>query len=36
MTMKCGVGQGRINSPWFFNAYINDLIVKLRNRDYNC
>ena len=34
--MKSGVGQGRINSPWFFNVYINDLIMKLRNSGYGC
>jgi len=34
--MKSGVGQGRINSPWFFNVYINDLIVKLRNSGFGC
>ena len=26
--MKSGVSQGRINSPWFYNIYINDLIAK--------
>jgi exonuclease III len=34
--MKSGVGQGRINSPWFFNVYINDLIVNLRNSGFGC
>ena len=29
-----GVRQDGINSPWFFNLYINDLIVKLRNSGY--
>ena len=29
--MKSGVGQGRINYPWFYNVYMNDIIVKLRN-----
>ena len=32
--MKSGVGLGRINSPWFYNAYINELIVKSRNSSY--
>ena len=30
------VRQGGINSPWFFNLCINDLIVKLRNSGYGC
>ena len=34
--MKSGVGRGRINSPWFYNVYINDLIVKLRKGGYGC
>jgi hypothetical protein len=34
--MHSGVGQGRINSPWFFNVYINDLIVKLRCSGFGC
>ena len=28
--------QGGINLPWFFNLYINDLTVKLRNSGYGC
>ena len=34
--VKSGVRQGGINSQWFFNLYINDLIVKLRNSGYGC
>ena len=34
--VKSGVRQGGINSPWFFNFYINDLIVTLRNSGYGC
>ena len=34
--MKSGMGQGKINSSRFYNVYINDLIVKLRNSGYGC
>ena len=34
--MKSSVDLERINSPWFYNLYINDLIVKLRNSGYDC
>jgi hypothetical protein len=34
--IKSGVRQGGINSPWFFNVYINDLIIRLRSSGYGC
>ena len=34
--MKSGVDQSRINAPWFFNMYLNDLMVKLRINNGGC
>lgn len=32
--IKSGIGQSRLNSLWFFNVNVNDLIVKLRNSGF--
>ena len=34
--IKSGIRQGGINSPGFFNIFINSLIVKLRMSGYGC
>jgi hypothetical protein len=34
--IQSGIRQGGINSPGFFNIFINDLIVKLRNSGNGC
>ena len=34
--VKRGVRQGGINSPWFFNVYINELKSRLRNSGVGC
>ena len=34
--IKSGIRQGGINSPGFFNVFINELIVKLRYSGYGC
>jgi hypothetical protein len=34
--LKSGVRQGGINSPFFFNVYVNDLILKLRKSGFGC
>jgi len=35
-SIKSGVRQGGINSPWFFNVYINDLILLLKGNGHGC
>ena len=35
-TIKSSVRQGSSNSSWFFNVYIHELIVRLRNSGYGC
>ena len=34
--IKSGIRQSEINSPGFFNVFINDLIVKLRYSGFGC
>ena len=34
--VKSGVQQGGINSPWFSNVYVNELISRLRNSGVGC
>ena len=36
LEIRSGIRQGRINSPGYFNTFINDLIVKLHIIDYGC
>ena len=34
--VKSGVRQGGINSPWFSNVYVNELISRLRKSGVGC
>ena len=34
--VKSGVFQGGINSPWYFNVFVNELIFKLRKSSFGC
>ena len=36
MYLRSGVKQGDICSPWLFNVYINDLIIRLENSRLGC